>query len=65
VGGECDLFEVVGTLGAGRRFANLLDGGQQQADQYRDDGDYHQQFDQGEATVSVHGLLSGVMSISE
>jgi len=32
------------------RLADLLDGGQQQADQDGDDGNHHQQFDQREAT---------------
>src|SRR5262249_55156210 len=39
-------FKVVGTLHAGRRLADLLDGGQEQADEDGDDGDHHQQLDQ-------------------
>ena len=49
VEGEADLLEVVGALQARGRIADLLDGGQQQADQDGDDGDHHQQFDQREA----------------
>jgi hypothetical protein len=33
---------MVAALGAGRRFANLLDGGQQQTDENSDDGEDHQ-----------------------
>src|SRR5262249_36514475 len=43
-----DLLEVVGALQASRRLADLLDGGQQQADQNADDGDDNEQLDQGE-----------------
>ena len=50
-----DLLEVVLALRAGGGLADLLDGGQQQADQDRDDGDHHQQFDQGEAAACGHG----------
>ena len=31
---------------------SILDGGQQQADEHRDDGDHHQQLDQREAAAS-------------
>src|SRR5262249_2646381 len=43
-----DLLEVVGTGRAVRGLADLLDSGDQQADQDGDDGDHHQQFDQRE-----------------
>ena len=49
VGGQRDLLEVVGALDAGRGGADLLDGGQQEADEDGDDGDHHQQLDQREA----------------
>ncbi len=47
---ESDLFEVVLALGAGGGLAHFLDGGQEQADQDGDDGDYHQQLNQRETT---------------
>src|SRR5262249_60104243 len=37
---EADLLEVVLAAGAGGGLAHLLDGGQEQADQHRDDGDH-------------------------
>ena len=46
--GQADLFEVVRAADYGRPPRHFLDGGQQQADQYGNDGDYHQQFDQRE-----------------
>jgi hypothetical protein len=49
VGGQAELLEVVGALDAGGGLADLLDGGQQQADQDGDDGDDDEQFDEGEA----------------
>jgi hypothetical protein len=39
VQGDAQLLEVVGALDPGRRLADLLDGGQQESDQHRDDGD--------------------------
>jgi hypothetical protein len=36
------------TLRPGRRRPHLLHGGQQQAEQHREDGEHHQQLDQGE-----------------
>lgn len=42
-----DLFEIILALRPPRRFARLLNGRQQQRDQYRNDGDHHQQFNQG------------------
>src|SRR5207302_1856762 len=38
--GQADLFEVVGALDACGRLADLLHGGQQEADEDGDDGDY-------------------------
>src|SRR5262249_12074145 len=55
VQGDADLLEVVLALGAGGGFADLLDGGQQQADQDGDDGDHDQQFDEGEGSAAPHG----------
>src|SRR5262249_49757709 len=45
---EADLFQVVGALDAAGGFPDLLNGRQQQPDQDRDDGDYHQQLDERE-----------------
>ena len=46
---QADLLQVVRALHASGRFADLLHGGKQQADQDRDDGDDHEQFDEREA----------------
>ena len=46
VAGEGHLLEVVLTLQAGCRLANLLHRRQEQPDEHRDDGEDHQQFDQ-------------------
>src|SRR5262249_52166223 len=48
VHGQPELLEVVHALAAGGRLAHPLHGRQQQADQYRDDGDDDEQLDQGE-----------------
>src|SRR5207247_2378997 len=45
--GEADLLEVVGALHAAGGLAHFLHGRQQQADQNRNNGDHHQQLDQG------------------
>jgi hypothetical protein len=45
---QADLLEVVLTADAVGRLANLLHGGEQQADQDGNDGDDHQQLDQRE-----------------
>src|SRR5205807_4940018 len=50
VEGQPDLLKVVLATHAGGRLADLLHGGQQQADQNGDDGDHHQQLDQREGT---------------
>src|SRR5262249_1443247 len=44
VDSQSELFEIIAALHACRRFADLLDGGQQQADEDGDDGDHHQQL---------------------
>jgi hypothetical protein len=49
-----DLVEVVGADHAVGCLAHLLHGGQQEADQERDDGDHHQQFDQSKAASPRH-----------
>src|SRR5262249_31109681 len=48
VDGQADLLEVVLALGAAGGLADLLDGGEQEADEDGDDGDHHQQLDQRE-----------------
>jgi len=58
VTGQGDLFEVVLALRAVGRPADLLDGGDEQADQDGDDGDHHQQLDQretGPGLAASHG----------
>ena len=47
--GQAQLLQVVGALGAAGGLAGRLDRRQEQGDQDRDDGDHHQQLDQGEA----------------
>src|SRR6516225_128005 len=49
VHGQSNLLEIVLALHAVGGFANLLHGGQQQAYQDGNDGNHHQQLDQGEA----------------
>ena len=49
VAGEAKLLEVVAALHPRGGLADLLDRGQQQADEDGDDGDHHQQLDQREA----------------
>ena len=46
---QTDLLHVVAALDAGRGIADFLNGGQEQADENRDDRDDHQQLDQREA----------------
>src|SRR5262249_33441775 len=45
---QADLLEVVLTLAACGGLTHLLHGGQEQANEDGDDGDHHQQLDQGE-----------------
>jgi hypothetical protein len=49
------LLHVVRALHAGRGLADLLDCGEEQADQDRDDRDYDQQLDQRETRFSLAG----------
>jgi len=58
VQGQPHLFEVVRAAHAGGSLADLLHGGEQEADEDGDDGDHHQQLDQGEARPSFHGWSS-------
>jgi hypothetical protein len=56
---DADLMQVVLRRHARRGLADLLDGGQQQADQNGDDGDHHQKLDQREAgRVSSIGMTA-------
>src|SRR5262249_49584898 len=50
VGGQADLLEVVLALHPRRRVADLLDRGQEQADEEGNDGNHHQQLDQRDPT---------------
>jgi hypothetical protein len=47
---------MIAALGAASSLAGLLDGGQQQGDQHRDDGDDHEQFDECETGASAVGI---------
>jgi len=49
VKGHAELLQLATALHASGGLADLLNGGQEQADQDGDDGDHHQQLDQGEA----------------
>ena len=60
VDGQADLLEVVRALHPVGGLADLLDRGQQQADQDGDDGDHHQQLDQREADSKFPGLVRGM-----
>jgi hypothetical protein len=46
-----DLAEIVLALGTAGGFAGGLDGGEEQRHQDADDGDYHQELDEGEGAV--------------
>jgi hypothetical protein len=54
---QADLFHVVGAGAAAGGFAGRLHGGEEEADQYPDDGDDDQEFDEGERMTGagVHG----------
>jgi hypothetical protein len=55
--GQTLLLQVVGALHAASSFASGLHGWQQQSNQNTDDGNHHQQFDQGEtAAVPSHNV---------
>jgi hypothetical protein len=53
LGRQRNLFQLIGALSASSRFANLLNCGEQQSDEYSDDGDYEQKFEQGEGYPSA------------
>jgi hypothetical protein len=44
---EADLLEIIGALAAASRLPGRLHGGQQQPDQHSNDGNNHQELDQG------------------
>src|SRR5207253_2670054 len=48
MGGQADLFEVVGTLRAGRRLAHLLHRRHEQRDENGNDGNHYQKLDERE-----------------
>ena len=50
---EAELFQVVGAGHAVGSFAHLLHGRHKQGDEDGDDGNHHQQFDQGVAAPSA------------
>jgi hypothetical protein len=53
LGRQTDLLEVVAATHAVGRFADLLDGGEQEADQHGNDGDDHQQLDQRKSRATM------------
>jgi hypothetical protein len=55
VGRQAELFEVVAALDALRRGPDLLDRGDKQADEDRDDGNDHEQLDERETLPASHG----------
>jgi hypothetical protein len=52
---QAQLLQVVGASHTVGGFANLLHGGKEQTDQNCDDGDYHQQFNQGKTLPIIPG----------
>jgi hypothetical protein len=53
VQGQADLLEIVRAARPPGGFPRLLNGGQQQRDQDRDNRDHHQQFNQGESPMTM------------
>src|SRR5262249_19110189 len=53
LGGDADLVQVVLAGGARGGLTDLLDGGQEHADEHRDDGDDDEQLDQREALAQT------------
>jgi len=62
---QADLPEVIGALRPPGGFAHRLHGRQQQRDQHADDGDHHQQFDQGESTAAASRPCHGPQAPAE
>jgi hypothetical protein len=50
--GKAELFEVVFALRSASGFASLLNGGQQERHKDGDDGDHHEEFDEGKTWTS-------------
>ncbi len=55
---QADLLQVVEARRAAGRLAGLLHGGQKQGNQNADDGNYHQQLDEGETFAEGHDPYS-------
>ncbi len=51
---QTDLLQIILALQPRRRLAHLLDGGHEQRDQNRDDGDDDEQFDEREGGAAGH-----------
>jgi hypothetical protein len=49
--GDADLLEIIRACGPGRGLADLLDRGEQKADQDGDNGNYDKEFDQSETAT--------------
>lgn len=52
---QSELTQAIQAIGSSRRFANLLNGGQQQADQNPDDRNHNKQFNQRERSSTARG----------
>ena len=50
---HANLIEILAACSTSRRFAYRLDGGNEQREQDRDDGDYDQQLDERECAPSM------------
>ena len=50
-GGHAELFQVILAAHTVGGFADLLHSGNQQPDQYRNNGNHHQQFDEGKSVA--------------
>jgi hypothetical protein len=51
---QTDLFEIVLALRTASRFTSLLDGGEEECHEDRDDGDHNQQFNKSKRTTPHH-----------
>ena len=51
---DAELFQIIAAFHPVGGLTNLLDGGQQEADQDGDDGDHYQQLNQGESRSAIH-----------
>ena len=61
--GQAQLLQVVDARDPTGRFAHPLNGGQGQGDQDGNDGNHHEQFDQGKSAIGkrMHGLRESMV----